>query len=138
MLSCECEWWTCECEQWTCECEQLSPNESFQGYTIVVNGILFDEWNKIFGDMEEYSATCHGWTIFLDEKRWQIKWLNFYKGWMPNHRWHTISFIKDIIISCWFYFEKYNTWNVNVILQVIFHISLIWISTTSRPFRILN
>jgi hypothetical protein len=24
--------------------------------------------DEIFGDVEEYSAMCHGWTIFLDEK----------------------------------------------------------------------
>jgi hypothetical protein len=57
---------------------------------------------------------------------------------MKYYGWPTISLIKDKIISCWFYFEKYNTWNANVILQVIFHIFLIWISTTSKPFRILN
>ncbi len=62
MLSCECEWWTHECEQ-------VSPNESFQGYLANINGILFDKWDKIFGDMEEYFAMCHGWMIFLDDKR---------------------------------------------------------------------
>jgi hypothetical protein len=44
----------------SCECEELSTNESFQGYTADVNRILFDTWDKIFGDMEEYSATCRG------------------------------------------------------------------------------
>jgi hypothetical protein len=27
--------------------------------------------------VEEYYATCHGWTIFLDENGWKIKWMNF-------------------------------------------------------------
>jgi hypothetical protein len=44
---------------------------------------------------------------------------------MRNHGWPTISLIKDGIISCLFYFEKYNTWNVDAILQVILHIFLI-------------
>jgi hypothetical protein len=68
MLYCEHEWWTHECEWWTRECEQVNPSESFQGYPIDINEILFDTWDKIFGDMEKYFATCHGWTIFLDEK----------------------------------------------------------------------
>jgi len=36
---------------------------------------------------------------------------------MKNHGWPTISLIKYGIISCWFYLEKYNTWNVDAILQ---------------------
>jgi hypothetical protein len=55
---------------------------------------------------------------------------------MRNHGWPIILFIKDINFSFWFYFEKYNTWNANVTLQVIFHIFLIWISTTCKLFRI--
>jgi hypothetical protein len=38
----------------------MSPSESFQGYPTNVNGIVFDTWDRIFGDMEEYFATCHG------------------------------------------------------------------------------
>jgi hypothetical protein len=57
---------------------------------------------------------------------------------MRNHGWPTISLIKYGIISCWFYLKKHNTQSVDVILQVILHIFLIWISTTSKPFRILN
>jgi len=30
---------------------------------------------------------------------------------MRNHGGPTISLIKGGIISCWFYLEKYNTWN---------------------------
>jgi hypothetical protein len=43
---------------------------------------IFWHMGRIFGDMEAYSTTCHGWTILLDEKGW--KRMNFYKGWMPN------------------------------------------------------
>jgi hypothetical protein len=41
---------------------------------------------------------------------------------MRIHGWPIISFIKDKIISCWFYFEKYNTWNVDAILWIILQI----------------
>ncbi len=53
------------------------PSEYFQEYPIDINRILFDTWDEIFGDVEEYYATCHGWTIFLDENGWKIKWMNF-------------------------------------------------------------
>jgi hypothetical protein len=52
--------WVRECEWWAHECEQVSPKEYFQEYLVDVDGI--------FGDMEEYSTTYHGWTIFLDDK----------------------------------------------------------------------
>jgi len=38
----------------------MSPNEYFQEYLANINEILFDTWDKIFGDVEEYSTTCHG------------------------------------------------------------------------------
>ncbi len=57
---------------------------------------------------------------------------------MRIHGWPIISLLKDEIISCRFYLEKYNTWNVDAILQVILHIFLIWISIASKLFRILN
>ncbi len=44
------------------------PKRIFLGISSNVNGIFFDTWDKIFGDMEEYYAMCHGWTIFLDLK----------------------------------------------------------------------
>ncbi len=45
---------------------------------------------------------------------------------------------KNIILVC---FEKFSTWNVEVILQVIFYISLIWSilsSATSKPYKMLD
>jgi hypothetical protein len=36
------------------------------------------------------------------------------------------------------YFEKYNTWNVDAILQIKLHIYVIWIFATSKPFKNLN
>jgi hypothetical protein len=47
------------------------------------------------------------------------------KIWIKETRW------KNFMLT---YFETYNTWNVDAILQVIFHISLIWIYVASKPF----
>jgi hypothetical protein len=38
----------------------VSPRESFLEYLVDVDEILFDTEEKIFGDVEEYFATCHG------------------------------------------------------------------------------
>ncbi len=112
---------TCECEWWTHEREQMSPNEYFQEYLANINEILFDTWDRIFGDVEEYSTTCHGWIIFLDDKMDdksnELTFINDGCQTHENHGWPTISFIKYGIIWCWFYLEKYNTWNVDAILQ---------------------
>jgi hypothetical protein len=37
---------------------QVSPRESFLDYSIDIDRIFFDTWDKIFGDMEKYSAMC--------------------------------------------------------------------------------
>ncbi len=34
----------------------MNPSESFQEYPIDVDGIFFDTWDAIFGDVEEYST----------------------------------------------------------------------------------
>jgi hypothetical protein len=38
----------------------MSPSEYFQEYLVDINEILFDAWDGIFGDVEEYSTTWHG------------------------------------------------------------------------------
>jgi hypothetical protein len=38
----------------------VSQSEYFQEYPIDINRILFDTWDGIFGDVEEYYAMCHG------------------------------------------------------------------------------
>jgi len=51
------------------------------------------------------------------------------KNWTKEKKWNNFMLT---------YLETYNTQNVDAIFQVIFHISLIWISTTSKPFKIFN
>jgi hypothetical protein len=70
---------------------------------------------------------------------WKIEWMNFQmnvgnkivfvKTWTKETRWNNFMLV---------YFEKYNTWNVDAILQVKFHISIIWTFATSKLFIILN
>ncbi len=68
---------------------------------------------------------------------WQIKWMNFQisvgnkiatRNWTKETRWNNFMLA---------YVETYNTWNGDAILQIILHISLIWISPTFKPFKIL-
>jgi hypothetical protein len=51
------------------------------------------------------------------------------KIWTKETRW------RNFMLG---YLETYNTWNVDAMLQVIFHISLKWSFATSKPFKILN
>jgi len=90
--------WACECEQWTHEREQVSPSEHFQEYPTNINKILLDTWDKIFGDVEEYSTTCHGWTIFLDDGLTFIKdGQTHEKSWMTQlftrKRWNNFTLV---------------------------------------------
>jgi hypothetical protein len=51
------------------------------------------------------------------------------KNWAKETKWNNFMLA---------YFQIYNTQNDDIIFQVIFHISLIWIFATSKPFKILN
>jgi hypothetical protein len=82
--------WACELEQWTCEHGQVNPNESFKEYLVDVDGILFDTWDWIFSDVEEYFTTCHGWMILLDEKKINIM------DELSNERWQQNCFCKNL------------------------------------------
>jgi hypothetical protein len=97
--------WACDCEQWAHEHEQVSQSESFQGISCWCR-------QNIFWHMGWNIWWCgHGWMIFLDEKMDEFL-LKMDAKPMKNHGWRIISLIKGGIISCWFYPEKYNTWNV--------------------------
>jgi hypothetical protein len=38
----------------------VSQTESFQKYFVDVDKNIFDTWDGIFSDVEEYFSTCHG------------------------------------------------------------------------------
>jgi hypothetical protein len=59
----------------------VNPSKSFQKYPIDIDGIFFATCDGLFNDREEYFATWPWMNAFLDDK---IKWMNFYKRWMPN------------------------------------------------------
>jgi hypothetical protein len=40
--------------------EHMSLRESFHEYFVDVNAILFNTWDRIFGDVREHFAKCHG------------------------------------------------------------------------------
>ncbi len=48
----------CEHEQRASECEQVNPRQFFQEHPNDVDKILFDTWDGMFDDVEEYS--CEG------------------------------------------------------------------------------
>jgi hypothetical protein len=58
-------WWTCEHEQ-------------------IFFGILFDTWDRIFGDVEEYFSMCswmkkiYGWKMKMDDFLWTLTRYNFF------------------------------------------------------------
>jgi hypothetical protein len=54
---------------WAREHKQVSPSKSFLEYLANIDKIIFDTWDGIFGDVEEYS------TMWL----WMINY--HYHGW---------------------------------------------------------
>jgi len=100
--------------------------------------ILFDTWDIIFGDVEEYFAMC-SW--MKDIQRWNFGWqmkmdelfhecLQHFFGWKTKQK---NRMEKNYVGLFW----KFNTWNV----EVIFYIHLIrniLNSTTSKSYKMLN
>jgi hypothetical protein len=131
---------------WVCEreCEQVNMNKSFLEY--------FTNIDKIFGKYYlrhgiEYLVTwrkilscVHRWKIFKDENlddKW--KWMNFLmyvdnwtKNWIKEKRCQKYMLV---------YFEKFETWNAQVIVKIILHIYLIWSILSFKafkPYKMLN
>jgi len=86
-----------------------------------IRRIFFDTWDIMFGDMEEY------FLMFMDE--WYLWWK---KMDICYEHWQHIFFVENWTKETWWklfklvYFKTFDTWNVQVTLQVILHISLIW------------
>jgi hypothetical protein len=101
--------------------------------------ILFDTWDIIFGDVEEYFTMCswmkdiQGWNF-----GWQMKMDDFFhECWQHFFLWKIEPKKNRMEKITLVYFEKFDTWNV----EVIFYISLIWSIlnfTTSKPYIMLN
>ncbi len=87
-----------------------------------IRRIFFDTWDIMFGDMEEYFSSCSWMNDIYDEKKW-IFVMNignicfFVENWTKETWWKLFKLV---------YFKTFDTWNVQVTLQVILHISLIW------------
>jgi hypothetical protein len=73
-------------------------------------------------------------------------------GWNVDDKWKWMNFLWTLEILFYFdeklvkkkdgrkfmlvYFEKFNTWNVKVIFEIILYVNLIWIFAASKPYRI--
>ncbi len=129
--------WACEHVWWAHEREQMNQRIflgiSYQCRQNIIWHIGQNIWwhGKIF--YHRWMNNFIGWKIW-----WEIKWMNFQmnignkivvKIWTKETRW------RNFMLG---YLETYNTWNVDAMLQVIFHISLKWSFATSKPFKILN
>jgi len=75
--------WACEHDWWTHEHGQVNKRESFQEYFVDVDGI--------FSEVEEYSTTCHGWTIFLN-----AKWMQNRMDELSNKHWQQNCFCENL------------------------------------------
>ncbi len=86
-----------------------------------IRKIFFDTWDIMFGDMEEYFSACSCMNDIYDENKMDI----FYEHWQH------IFFVENWTKETWWkqfklvYFKTFDTWNVQVTLQVTLHISLI-------------
>ncbi len=72
--------------------------------------------------MEEYSSTCHGWMIYMDEnwdEKWQ--WMNFPWTFATSFDLRKIEQKKFMLVYC----DQFVTWNVQVILELVFHIPVL-------------
>ncbi len=87
--------------------------------------------------MEEYSSMCHRLMIFMDEngdEKWQ--WMNFFmnirnKFYFAKKWTKEIGYKKFMLVYC----DQFVTWNVQVILELVFHI-LAWSIQTIWNLRL--